>query len=282
MSLAIQVTFDCADPAALSRFWSEVLGYRLDSPPPPLRVVGGGARCLEHPGGEPQRRVGPPSTRRAPGPRLFFQKVPEGKSGEEPRAPRRPRRPRARGRRADGGARGQVRGARRPRRDQAAPVGARAAAWRQAPSSCRTPRATSSASTEIPTSVVSRLVAGAPRTSTTDCSVVECEGRQGLSLETMLRYGRWFRGSSLALLAPQPPTVRWLRCEGRQGLSLETMLRYGRWFRGSSLALLAPQPPTVRWLRCEGRQGLSLETTQRERFRRRPAARHPGGSACRR
>ena len=35
MSLAVQVTFDCADPAALSRFWNEVLGYRLDSPPPP-------------------------------------------------------------------------------------------------------------------------------------------------------------------------------------------------------------------------------------------------------
>ena len=37
MSLTVQVTFDCADPAALSQFWNEVLGYQLDSPPPPYQ-----------------------------------------------------------------------------------------------------------------------------------------------------------------------------------------------------------------------------------------------------
>lgn len=30
---AFQVTFDAHDPAALSRFWAEALGYELDPPP---------------------------------------------------------------------------------------------------------------------------------------------------------------------------------------------------------------------------------------------------------
>ena len=29
----MQVTFDAADPAALSRFWADALGYELDAPP---------------------------------------------------------------------------------------------------------------------------------------------------------------------------------------------------------------------------------------------------------
>ncbi len=78
MSLAIQVTFDCADPAALSRFWSEVLGYQLDSPPPPYESW---EEALDAFGVPEEKRndasacVDPDG----PGPRLFFQKVPEGK-----------------------------------------------------------------------------------------------------------------------------------------------------------------------------------------------------------
>lgn len=34
MSREVQVTFDCADPAALADFWAQVLGYRLQDPPP--------------------------------------------------------------------------------------------------------------------------------------------------------------------------------------------------------------------------------------------------------
>ena len=52
-----QVTFDCADPDRVARFWCEILGYVL-SPDPEGRA------CVD-PTGE--------------GPRLFFQKVPEGK-----------------------------------------------------------------------------------------------------------------------------------------------------------------------------------------------------------
>ncbi|WP_030436953.1 VOC family protein [Actinoplanes subtropicus] len=49
----VQVTFDCADPEKVARFWSEVLGY-----------VHEGTVCAD-PNGV--------------GPRLYFQRVPEGK-----------------------------------------------------------------------------------------------------------------------------------------------------------------------------------------------------------
>ena len=33
MSREFQVTFDCADPAALAAFWAEALGYEVQPPP---------------------------------------------------------------------------------------------------------------------------------------------------------------------------------------------------------------------------------------------------------
>ena len=57
----VQVTFDCAEPERLARFWCEVLGYVLPSPPPEDQ---GWSACSD-----------PTSV----GPRLFFQRVPEGK-----------------------------------------------------------------------------------------------------------------------------------------------------------------------------------------------------------
>jgi len=48
-----QVTFDCADPGKVARFWCEVLGY-----------VDQGSACVDPTG---------------VGPRLYFQRVPEGK-----------------------------------------------------------------------------------------------------------------------------------------------------------------------------------------------------------
>jgi catechol 2,3-dioxygenase-like lactoylglutathione lyase family enzyme len=77
----IQVTFDCADPARLAEFWAEVLGYRLQDPPPGFDSWG---QALESMGVPPERRndasalVDPESSR----PRLFFQRVPEGKSAK--------------------------------------------------------------------------------------------------------------------------------------------------------------------------------------------------------
>ena len=77
----IQVTFDCADPAAVATFWAEALGYRMPGPP------GGFAswdQALEALGVPPERRndasaVEDPEGR---GPRLFFQRVPEGKTAK--------------------------------------------------------------------------------------------------------------------------------------------------------------------------------------------------------
>ncbi|MFF1555793.1 VOC family protein [Rhodococcus erythropolis] len=49
----IQVTFDCAEPERVARFWSEVLGYEHK-----------GSGCIDPSG---------------VGPRLYFQRVPESK-----------------------------------------------------------------------------------------------------------------------------------------------------------------------------------------------------------
>ncbi|MFF2326535.1 MULTISPECIES: VOC family protein [unclassified Streptomyces] len=72
----IQVTFDCADPERVARFWCEVLGYVAPSPPEgfdtwdayndslPSEERGAWFACSD-PTGE--------------GPRMYFQRVPEGK-----------------------------------------------------------------------------------------------------------------------------------------------------------------------------------------------------------
>lgn len=72
----IQVTFDCAEPERVAHFWCEVLAYVVPPPPegfatwdvfdrsrPPERQ-GSAFACIDPSGG---------------GPRLFFQRVPEGK-----------------------------------------------------------------------------------------------------------------------------------------------------------------------------------------------------------
>ena len=72
----IQVTFDCANPERVARFWCEVLGYVVPSPPEgfasweefdralPAEAQGSAFACVDPTGA---------------GPRLFFQRVPEGK-----------------------------------------------------------------------------------------------------------------------------------------------------------------------------------------------------------
>ncbi|MGW4367243.1 VOC family protein [Nocardia takedensis] len=81
MARDIQVTFDCADPAALSAFWAEVLGYELQPPPPGFATWDEALEAMNIP---PERRndasgvIDPAGA----GPRLFFQKVPEGKAAK--------------------------------------------------------------------------------------------------------------------------------------------------------------------------------------------------------
>jgi Glyoxalase-like domain len=71
-----QVTFDCAEPERVARFWCEVLGYVVPPPPQgfatwddfdralPPEDQGSAFACIDPSGA---------------GPRLFFQRVPEGK-----------------------------------------------------------------------------------------------------------------------------------------------------------------------------------------------------------
>jgi hypothetical protein len=71
-----QVTFDCAEPERVARFWCEVLGYAVPPPPEgfatwddfdrslPSEDQGSWFACIDPSG---------------VGPRLFFQRVPEGK-----------------------------------------------------------------------------------------------------------------------------------------------------------------------------------------------------------
>jgi hypothetical protein len=89
MIRTFQVTFDAHDPEALSRFWAAATGYVI--PPPPGHELAPGddpfdawhdflARI-----GVPESEWGSASAAQDPdghGPRLFFQKVPEGKSAK--------------------------------------------------------------------------------------------------------------------------------------------------------------------------------------------------------
>jgi catechol 2,3-dioxygenase-like lactoylglutathione lyase family enzyme len=72
----VQITFDASDPERLAHFWCEVLGYVVPTPPDgfaswteydatlPVASQGRGPACSDPAGA---------------GPRLFFQRVPEGK-----------------------------------------------------------------------------------------------------------------------------------------------------------------------------------------------------------
>ncbi len=77
----VQVTFDCADPAALSAFWCEVLWYRVDPPPQGFETWEAALESF----GVPREEWNSRSACSDPdgvGPRLFFQRVPEGKSAK--------------------------------------------------------------------------------------------------------------------------------------------------------------------------------------------------------
>ena len=72
----VQVAFDCAEPERIARFWCEVLGYVV--PPPPR----GCATWAEYDRALPPEKQGAAFACIDPtgaGPRLFFQRVPEGK-----------------------------------------------------------------------------------------------------------------------------------------------------------------------------------------------------------
>ena len=78
MARDIQITIDCADPAKLPAFWAEALDYRLQPPPPGFPSWDAALEAM----GVPPERHNDASALTDPagaGPRLFFQRVPEGK-----------------------------------------------------------------------------------------------------------------------------------------------------------------------------------------------------------
>jgi Glyoxalase-like domain len=74
-----QVTFDCAEPRRMARFWCEVLGYVVPPPPEGYATWDDFDRALP-----PERQgsafacIDPSGAR----PRLYFQRVPEGKAAK--------------------------------------------------------------------------------------------------------------------------------------------------------------------------------------------------------
>ena len=81
MTRDLQITFDCSDPAGLAAFWAEALGYQLQDPPPGFESW---EQALDAWGVPPEARndasalIDPDGSR----PRLFFQRVPEGKAAK--------------------------------------------------------------------------------------------------------------------------------------------------------------------------------------------------------
>ena len=81
MAREIQVTFDCADPRALAPFWAEVLGYQVQAPPGDFASWDEALAEM----GVPEERRNDASALVDPagnGPRVFFQRVPEGKQAK--------------------------------------------------------------------------------------------------------------------------------------------------------------------------------------------------------
>lgn len=71
-----QVTFDCAEPERVARFWCEVLGYVAPPPPEGFGTWEEAERSLPPEGRGAWSACVDPS---GVGPRLYFQRVPEGK-----------------------------------------------------------------------------------------------------------------------------------------------------------------------------------------------------------
>ena len=79
MATPVQVTFDCADPELLGTFWAQALGYKQDDPPPGFESWPAFLKAQNIPEAHWNDRnaIIDPDGR---GPRIFFQKVPEGKT----------------------------------------------------------------------------------------------------------------------------------------------------------------------------------------------------------
>lgn len=77
---AVQVTLDCADPRSLSLFWCAALGYDFPPPPPGFDSWDDFEAAMLPP--EDRNRASAAVDPTGTGPRLFFQRVPEGKAAK--------------------------------------------------------------------------------------------------------------------------------------------------------------------------------------------------------
>src|ERR1700721_2489229 len=81
MYTKIQVAFDAAEPEKLAEFWGLALGSVVEPPPEGFASwedFAGSAGIPEEDWGEVASRVDPAGE----GPRLYFQRVPEGKTAK--------------------------------------------------------------------------------------------------------------------------------------------------------------------------------------------------------
>ena len=76
MSRDVQITFDCADPAALAAFWADALDYTVQAPPEGFDSWDDALRAFGVPEDEWNSRSAIVAEGR---PRVFFQRVPEAK-----------------------------------------------------------------------------------------------------------------------------------------------------------------------------------------------------------
>ncbi|MFJ5231087.1 VOC family protein [Kitasatospora sp. NPDC088391] len=72
----VQITFDCAEPRRVAAFWCEVLGYVMPAPPEGFASWEEAERELP---AEKQGGWGVAADPTGAGPRMYFQRVPEGK-----------------------------------------------------------------------------------------------------------------------------------------------------------------------------------------------------------
>jgi hypothetical protein len=81
MATTLQVTFDCRDPARQAAFWAAALHYVVEGPPGGYATWEAWAQAM----GIPREHWNDAASAIDPereGPRLFFQKVPEGKTAK--------------------------------------------------------------------------------------------------------------------------------------------------------------------------------------------------------
>lgn len=79
MATSFQVTFDCADPDKLMKFWTAALGYKKQDPPPGFDSWEAWMESVQIPQ-EERDNISAAVDPAGVGPRLLFLKVPEAKT----------------------------------------------------------------------------------------------------------------------------------------------------------------------------------------------------------